>query len=108
MTLTYNNPLPISDAEWRELAQHPVVRENWSLDDSDGARELAMEVYGVKFSCPLESNPTLSTDFFVLAAWPCVGASGDADNATVLLLRDQDRGTLEALALPFPDEGSPA
>lgn len=102
MTLTYNNPLPISDAEWCELAEHPVVRENWCLDDSDGPRELAKEVYGVKFSCPLASNPFLSTDLFVLAAWPCLGADGDANNAALLFLREQDRGTLEALVLPFP------
>lgn len=98
----YNDPLPISDKEWDELAAHPTVRDNWYLDETEGGKNLASQVYGVKFDYQFDVSPLARTDLYVLVAWMGAGVDGDANNVVIMLCRNDD-GTLEPLALLFPD-----
>ncbi len=100
--MNYNPPLPISDAEWNELAAHPAVRDNWYLDPNDTGDDLSAQVYGAKFEHRFDANPHLVTDLYVLTAWITLGKDGDARNAVVILCRNQEDGELEPLSLPFP------
>lgn len=73
-----NKPLEISEAEWQEIIQLPVVREAWGLTDHTAA-EFAAMTYGVKFDFA-SGGPGYLGDLFIL--------HGDAlSSAPVTLVR---------------------
>lgn len=44
-----NSPLEISLPEWKQIVNHPSIRNLWGLDDNDTAESFASAVYGAKF-----------------------------------------------------------
>jgi hypothetical protein len=59
------NPQIISEAEWREIAAVPVVRDAWGLEGDADPSEFASLVYGAKFHF-VSGSPGYVGDIYVL------------------------------------------
>jgi hypothetical protein len=59
-----NKPLEISQPEWQEIIQLPVVRESWGLTN-ESPEEFASMVYGVKFDF-VSGSPGYVGDLYIL------------------------------------------
>jgi hypothetical protein len=59
------NPHIISEAEWREIAAMPVVRDAWGFEDDTDPSEFASLVYGAKFHF-VSGSPGYVGDIYVL------------------------------------------
>lgn len=85
--------MPLSPAEWDDVAALPFVRESWGLEGADSGSELAAVAYGVRFDYG-SACPGWCGELFVIV--------GDViGNPPLLLAREQ-----RAQELRFVDYGS--
>jgi hypothetical protein len=59
------NPHNLTDAEWRELGNLPVIRECWGLEEDQNPLDLASLAYGAKFDF-VSGGPGYVGDLYVL------------------------------------------
>ena len=59
------NPHLITEAEWRELAAVPAIRDAWGLEDDADSLELASLVYGAKFNF-ISGSPGYVGELYIL------------------------------------------
>jgi len=80
-----NKPLPITNAEWKEIVSVPAVREAWGLEDDADPAEFASVVYGAKFNF-VSGSPGYVGDLYIL--------QGDAitEVGPMVLRRDRTGG----------------
>jgi hypothetical protein len=76
-----NIPKEISEAEWKEIMQLPVIRESWGLDGSETPEQFADMVYGVKFDFVSGVGPGYVGDLYML--------HGDALGEPITLIRKE-------------------
>lgn len=82
-----NDPVPLSQAEWNEVAALSRVREDWGLEDDDTGAHLSAIAYGAKFRF-VSGSPGYVGDLFIIA--------GDALSAPPMMLtRNADGGLRE-------------
>lgn len=80
------NPMPLTPAEWDEVAAVRDVREDWGLQPNDHGADLASMAYGVKFAF-VSGMPGYVGDLFIIA--------GDGLSAPpAVLIRDERTQTL--------------
>jgi hypothetical protein len=77
------NPYTITEAEWREIAAVPEVRDAWGMDEDADPLELASYIYGARFNF-ISGSPGYVGDIYVL--------QGDAlsDVGPMVLRRDSN------------------
>jgi hypothetical protein len=73
------NPHNLTEAEWRELGNLPVIRESWGLEDGQNPLDLASLAYGTKFDF-VSGGPGYVGELYVLL--------GDSLGEPVILRRD--------------------
>ncbi len=59
-----NKPIELTPGEWKEISQHPYVRDAWGLED-ETPEEFAALVYAVKFNFH-SGSPGYVGDLFIL------------------------------------------
>ncbi len=60
-----NQPQTITEAEWKEFAALPEVREAWGLEDDADPTEFASIVYGARFHF-VSGGPGYVGDIYIL------------------------------------------
>jgi hypothetical protein len=78
------NPHKLTEAEWRELGNLPVIRESWGLEENEDPLHIASLAYGAKFDF-ISGSPGYVGDVFVLL--------GDSLGEPMAFRRD-DKGQL--------------
>jgi hypothetical protein len=60
-----NKPIEISLPEWKEIMQHPVIRDSWGIEEHESPEEFAAMVYGVKFEF-VSGSPGYVGDLYII------------------------------------------
>ena len=61
----YNNPLPLTKREWKEIAKIKAIREAFGIDDPADEKSFAENVFAVRFNY-MSDCPGYVGDLFVL------------------------------------------
>jgi hypothetical protein len=59
------NPYPLTQAEWKEIRDIPVVRDAWGTEDNEDLAVLSSQIYAVKFNF-VSGGPGYVGDLFIL------------------------------------------
>jgi hypothetical protein len=59
------NPYKITNAEWKEIAAIPEVRDAWGMEENAEPLELASYIYGARFNF-ISGSPGYVGDIYVL------------------------------------------
>lgn len=76
-------PHALTEAEWKELASIPQIRESWGLGDEQGGEDLSSLIYAAKFNF-VSGGPGYIGDLFILQGDTLTG------DAPFVLIRNRD------------------
>jgi len=71
----------LTEAEWKEIADLPVIRESWGLEESEDPLVFASYVYAAKFNF-ISGSPGYVGDVYII--------QGDSLTEPMVLRRDKD------------------
>ena len=60
-----NQPIAISEDEWQEIMNVPVVRDSWGIEDDETLEDFVSMVYGVKFNFQ-SGSPGYDGELYIL------------------------------------------
>lgn len=83
--MDHNTPHKLTESEWREIANFPVVREAWGLDNDVDPLEWAALQYGVRFDFT-SGGPGYFGDLYI--------TQGDALNDSGPMVLRREKGEL--------------
>jgi len=73
-------PHPLTEAEWKEIMEMPVIRESWGIEDDMAPADFSAQVYAAKFNF-VSGGPGYVGDLFIL--------QGDGGEVPLVLRRDE-------------------
>lgn len=75
------NPHNLTEAEWKEIADLPAIRESWGLEEGSDPMEFASYVYAARFNF-ISGSPGYVGDIYII--------QGDSLAEPVVLRRNKD------------------